>query len=319
MTQNVSGYPGSGTQLSVVDSVNPAITMQYYCQSPLGRMANWNGDPQGELVCQGKILYERSLGIAENLVEEGDNSDVSHLYQRFSTDYLELCGEDQFTFKRNYREAIRLCERLNALDSVLFKDLENRMNQLTVPWALMKLIASADPKGAGLGAVGIPATSGVTPGLGDVNNPIKVDISSPRTGGNVLQTGAIDLRTLMGRLTTNMFEKGVTCTTPSLSVSGPGQLHTGFIADGLCQDSCTLIQTGMSYTVTQWMPSVINDAGDRVDYVVMHDPMDFWFKLYTLYMHWVPYTHHTELGGTTLWGAKVHRPESVSVAAVQFV
>jgi hypothetical protein len=51
----------------------------------------------------------------------------------------------------------------------------------------------------------------------------------------------------------------------------------------------------------------------------MHDPREFWFKLYTLYMHWVTQLHHADLGGAMLWGAKVHRPKSVSVAAVQYV
>jgi hypothetical protein len=318
-SQNVSGYSGSGSQLTVKDAVRTKITTEYYCQSPLGKMANWNGDAEGNLVCGGKVHYENSLGIAENAVCEGENGDVSHLYQRFGSDYLELCGEDKFTFKRDHMNAIRLCDRLNELDSVLFVDLQERMNQLTVPFALMKLIGSASAEGSGLGAIGVPVTGGVAGGLGDLNNPIKVDVSSSRAGGNQLQSGTIDMPTLINKLHLNMFAKGVTCPTNQLMVSGSGGLMSGFAVDKMCQDQCSLSQTGLQYNITQWMPSAINAAGQTVHYVVMHDPSEFWFKLYTLYMGWTSYTHHAELGGATLWGAKVHRPKAVSVAAVQFV
>lgn len=317
-----SGYGGSGSQLTVVDKVIPAINMAYYCQSPLSSLANWNADPEGELKCGGAMRYETSLGLEADEVCGDLNGNVTHLHQSFSNDKLILCGEEIFTFKRNHVDAARLCNRLNELDNVFFKDLEDRTNQLTVPFALMKLIGSADASGKGLGAIGIPATSGVAAGLGDLNNPIKIDVSSSREGGNLLQTGALDMKTLVNRLKLNMFAKGVTCSTKNLSISGGGGLEGGLSADEMCLldgDNCRLVQTGMNYTITNWMPYATNAAGQRVDYIVMHDPMDFWFQMHTLYMKWHEYTHHSELGGAFLWGAKVNRPKSVSVAAVQFV
>ncbi len=314
-----SGYGGAGSQLTVVDKVIPKINMEFYCNSQLSRLANWNADPEGDLKCGSTLHYETSLGLEADEVCGDINGNVTLLSQSFASDTITLCGEETFTFKRNHKEAARLCNRLNELDGVLFPELEQRMIQLTEPFAMFKLVGSAHASGIGLGAIGIPATAGIAAGLGDLNNPIKVDVSSSRAGGNLLQTGAIDMPTLLDRLTQNMFEKGVTCTIDKLMVTGGGKLQTGFSKDKMCMDSCKLNTTGMEYTNTHWMPYAVNAAGVRVDYIVMHDPKDFWFQMHTLYMKWHEYTHHSELGGSFLWGAKVNRPKSVSVAAVQFV
>jgi hypothetical protein len=315
-----SGYGGFGSQLTVVDKVIPKINMEYYCKSNLSKMANWDADPQGDLRCGGAVHYETSLGLEADEVCGDENGNVSLLTQSFASDKLILCGQEIFTYKRDKLTASRMCSRLNELDNVLFPELEQRMIQITEPFAMHKLLASAHPEGMGLSAIGIPNTGGsVASGLGDANNPIKVDVSSSRSGGNMLQPGTIDMPTLCDRLMQNMFEKGVTCTTDSLMISGGGKLASGFSKDKMCLDTCKLNTTMMNYTVTHWMPSIINANGDKIDYIVMHDPKDFWFQMHTLYMNWVEFTHNYELGGAFLFGSKVNRPKSVSVAAVQFV
>jgi hypothetical protein len=292
---------------------------EYRAKSPLGMMANWDGDPMGDLVQHSKIYYETTQGLTADEVCDDRNGQVTHLHQSFVTDYMELCGEAKYTLKKDEAEAIRMSDRWAIHQSYIPEDLEYWLNKKTVPFALGKLLASAHPLSKGLGAIGIPVTSGVAAGLGDVNNPIKVDITASRTGGNVFQSGTISPQALIARLKQNMFAQSVLASTNSLMISGGGNLEAGFAMDKLCQDQCSLVNTGMQYTITPWMYSVINAAGVKVDYVVMHDPKRFWFQMHQLYLKWVPGEHYQALTGDTLWGAKVANPKAVSVAAVQFV
>ena len=320
-----SGYEGSLSQIVITDKVLPAINLQIRAENPLGRMANWNAAPIGTLVAGGKVKYQTTGGLAVNEVCEGFNGAVTTLSRRFNTAELELCANFKFTIKDSKEDLQRRVLAINEgvaagnFDAVMQDDMTALSDQLTIPFALMKLIGSADPSGVGLGAVGIPFTAGVAAGLGDLNNPIKVDVTSARNGGNLIQTGSLSTKALISRLKQNMIAKGVTAMSKNLMLSGSGGLEAGFSADGLCADSCALLQTNMQYNITSWMPYAYNAAGQRVDYVTLHDPKDFWFTLYTLYMSYKDYTHDAEIGGMWTWGAKVNRAKTVSVAAVQFV
>jgi hypothetical protein len=318
---NASGYSGSGSNLVMPPMVSDIVMSEYRCDSPLGRMANWNGDPRGDLLCNSKVYYETTQGLTADEVCDDTNGQVTHLHQSFLSDYMELCVLKKYTLKKDEVEAIRMCNRWNTHQFHLFEDLKYWIDKASTPFALMKLLASAHPNSKGLNAIGIPSTgAGVAAGLGDINNPIKVDVTSPRNGGNIIQPNSITTNALIARLKQNLFAQGVLCSTSQLMIAGGGNLEAGFTVDQMCSTpTCTLTNTGMKYEITSWMPSATNAAGNKVDYVVMFDPNKFWFQLHQLYLKWVAGDHHQSLNGATLFGAKVANPKAVSVAAVQFV
>lgn len=311
-----SGYQGSGSNLVLSPKVSMLVMQQYKCQSPLERMANWNGDPENNLVCNSKVYYETSQGLVSNDACDDTNGQVTLLHQSFASDFMELCGFEKYTLKKDEAEAIRMCERWMAHQYTLHEDLQHWLNKKTVPYAIATLIASAHPGSRGLGAVGIPASGGgVAAGLGDLNNPIRIDVTSPTTGGSVLQAGAISMGAAIARLKLNMFAQGVLCTTSELMLAGGGGLATALDSSEMCADACTLKGTGMQFTVTPWMFEATNAAGQKVSYLVLFDPKRFWFQMHQLYLKWIPGEHYQALVGATLWGAKVNNPKAVSVLA----
>jgi hypothetical protein len=318
-SNTASGY-GIGTNLYLPEKVSLQIMRRYAPVSPLRKMFNWDGDKSNDLVQNSKVYFSNSLGLTADEVCDDINGQVTHLHESFSTDFLELCGKDKYSMKRDYEIAYRMQERLMAQDARLPENLQLWLDQKTVPFALIKLLASSHPDSHGLNAVGIPQQGGgVAAGLGDVNNPIKVDVSSGRGGGNLLQAGSITPKALIGRLKANMYTQNVLPSTSSVQVTGGALLETGFTADDMCGADCKITNTSMEYNISNWMPSTTNAAGDKVYYVTMHDPMRSWFAMHQAYLKWTDMGHHASLDGLTLWGAKVSHPKSVSVAAVQFV
>ena len=92
-----SGYQGSGSNLVLSPKVSMLVMQQYKCQSPLDRMANWNGDPENNLVCNSKVYYETSQGLVSNEACDDTNGQVTLLHQSFASDFMELCGFEKYT------------------------------------------------------------------------------------------------------------------------------------------------------------------------------------------------------------------------------
>jgi hypothetical protein len=320
MGQQTTASGHAGFNLVYTPQVLKRFQHDYYCANPMAKIANLNGEHKESLIQGSKVYFHNSLGLMEDEACGMENGNVTLLHQAFGTDYMELCGSDRFSIKRDHSWVARNGDRLAEIDASLDIELMERQNRKTIPFFMMKLIGSADPSGLGLGAGGIANTSGVATGLGDLNNPIKIDVSSSRKGGNKLQAGTIDMPTMVARMRGNMHHKGVTCSTNKLMLSGGTGLEAAFTQDAMCaNDGCSLLGTGLQYDLNSWMPSATGSAGD-VSYLVMHDPEYFWAGMYNLYMQWAtPSAHYSEYGGEFVWGAKVSRPKSVSVAVVQYV
>jgi hypothetical protein len=315
-----AGYRNGGNGLYLPPGITKTIEKDYVCGSPLGDMANWNADPAGMTLCHGaKLYYETSAGLSADEAEDGVNGQVTLLTQNFYNDHLELCGEEKYSLKKDLADARRMCERWAAQEGVLGLDLLEWIDKRTVPYAIATLIGSAHPLSQGHNAIGVVNTPGIPNGLGSLEDPIRVDVTSPRNGGNLIKQGTITTGVLLDRMKHNMFAQGVMCAPNKIMVFGGSGLDSGFRMDGLCQDSCTLIQSNNQYKTSTWAFSAINSKGDKVDYIAMYDTNKFWFRMHQLYLTWVPMPHYQELTGDTIWGAKVHNPKSVTVAAVQYV
>jgi hypothetical protein len=318
--QFAAGYRNGGKGLYMPPGITKTIERDYYCSSPLGDMANWNADPTDMTMCHGaKLYYETSAGLSADEACDDVNGQVTLLTQNFYNDSLELCGEAKYSLKKDEADAIRMCDRWAAQQAVLNEDLKQWLEKKTVPYALATLIGSAHPLSQGHNAVGVVNTPGMPNGLGSLENPLKIDVTSPRNGGNVIQPGTITTGTLLDRMINNMHAQGVYCSNHDIMVFGGSGLNSGFRVDELCKDSCSLIQTDHRFKISTWAFSAVNSTGKTVHYVAMYDTNKFWFRMHQLYLKWVAEPHFQTLTGDTIWGAKVNDPKAVTVAAVQYV
>jgi hypothetical protein len=317
--QLAAGYNGD-SGLWMPPTITADIELEYYCGSPLSDMANWNADSDGSLICAGmKKYYETSEGLSADEACDDTNGQVTYLHQNFRNNSLELCGERKYTVKKDEAEAIRQCARWAAQQGVLNEDLKRWLEKQTVPYAIATLMGSAHPLSQGHNAIGVVNTAGIPNGLGSLENPLKVDVTTPRNGGNTLQAGTLTTKALIARLRDNMFAQGVLCSPSDLMVFGGSGLDSGFGVDEMCENDCTLIQSRNRYKISTWAFSAINGKGETVHYVAMFDTNKFWFSMHQLYLKWVQAEHYQSLTGATIWGAKVNNPRAVSIAAVQYV
>lgn len=317
-----AGYQVKADGFFRPEIVAPKLMKSYWCDSIVPQLARTNFLSDENLTCNSVVHWAYLDAPDQQLDDQADypmNGPSYEIDVQLQMRQSTICRSFRFHHKVDKRDKELMCTRWEIYEEALFERFRQQMHLRIDGHFFPTMIGSAALFNQGNTAGYVTQSQN----LGSLTTPFA--ITSGAQAGLFVQ----NLLVVMNEVSlfcdpTNMKKNlgdgnGVVFVVDPITASWIRELFRVQIVqgtDGVVFTGAIPNPYGLKIYVSNRLPYAINGSAQRVQYIFAMDSSRVAFPMEVLYVNWIEYTHHWELGGDVIWDSLVFDPKAIFVGAV---